>query len=169
MPNIYESIEESQNCNNCEKIHKWQIEHIKHMRTEHDRYNTIVCSLGYGSLITILNLVKNDLNIWVTFTSAICLIISIGIFVFLEMKNITSSKAQTEKLTTVIYYNCKLSQIKQIYNSFYKDDLERIKFFNKWRPISLYSGFIAAGIITLGIIYPIIPKILKSFIAFILI
>lgn len=169
MSNISEEENKFQNCNDCEKIYKLQIDMVKHMRTEHDRYNTIVCSLGYGSLITILNLVKNDLNIWFTFLCAICLIISIGIFVHLEMDNITKSRNQINSLTTAIYKNYDLNEMMKVYNSFYETEQRIIEKFGKWNPISSFFGFTAAVIILIGTLVPFVPELVKYFIVFILI
>lgn len=169
MSNISEDTNEIINCNNCEKIYKLQIDLIKHMRTEHDRYNTIVCSLGYGSLITILNLVKNDLNVWIIFLSAICLIISIGIFVHLEMDNIKNSRNQINSLTTAVYKNYDLNEMMKVYNSFYETEQRIIEKFKKWNPISSFFGFTAAVIIIIGTVSPFVPELIKDFIAFILI
>ncbi|MFA6989546.1 MAG: hypothetical protein WC197_05710 [Candidatus Gastranaerophilaceae bacterium] len=150
---IFNQITETPNCKNCEKIHKWQLEHMKHTVAEHQRYNTIICSIGYGSLITILNITKDNLNDYVKTFIILFLAISISIFVGLEMQNIGRLKDQIQRLITAIYEDSGLSNIKKIYNDFYNESQKQIKSFNFLRNISKISGFISAILLILNLIY----------------
>lgn len=151
MPTIYDQIQETSNCDNCEKIHKWQIDIVRNMMTEHHRYNTIVCSLGYGTIITILNLVKDDISFTCKLWAIIPLIISIGIFVYVEMDNLAHIKLQIIRLTAIIYAGTNLDKIKQVYGEFYEDEQNRIKKFQVPRYISIATGFIAVIPLIVGI------------------
>lgn len=151
MPTIYNQIQETSNCNNCEKIHKWQIDIVRNMMTEHHRYNTIVCSLGYGTIITILNLVKDDISFACKLWAIIPLIISIGLFVYVEMDNLANIKLQISRLTAIVYAGISLDKIKQIYGEFYQEEQKRIIKFKMPRYISIVAGFISIIPLIIGI------------------
>lgn len=162
MASIYDSIQETENCKNCEKFHKMQFDYSRHIIAEHHRYNTIVCSLGYGSLITILNFTKDNIYDFIKILVIVCLIISIGIFVNLEMGNLEILKAEIAKLTEAIHSNCELSAIKQIYNEFYTAYQIRMKSFNVLKDISRKTGFASAILLIIGILLPIIIHMLTN-------
>lgn len=153
MASIHDSIQETKNCKNCEALHKWQYDYTRHLIVEHNRYNTIVCSLGYGSILTVLNLIKDNLNYGWRISIAMPLILSIAIFVYVEIQNITSLKYQIERLTAAIHSNCELSVIKQVYNEFYEESHKKNNKFQILKKISTFAGFLSVIILGIRMFY----------------
>lgn len=149
MSGIFNEIHETKNCANCEKIHKWQYDYTRHIVTEHHRYNTIVCSIGYGSFLTILNLLKDNLNYAWRISVILPLMLSIAIFVYVEMQNIVSLKYQIQRLTAAIHSNCQLSVIKQVYNEFYEESQKKNVKYQILKNISVISGFLSVIILAI--------------------
>jgi hypothetical protein len=168
--NQFDGIIETDNCKNCKNAFKWQVEVVKNVFIEAQRYNTIVCTIGYGSLITIFNFAKDDLNDMLKLPILLSFAISICIFVLIEMKNIEHLQKRVNELLELLYYKeteekpILIFFLKDIYNNFYKKDEDYKKENKIFLDISFFTGAISFFLLIIGLLLPFLNHSILNYI-----
>lgn len=156
--NIYDNVEISGNCKDCkrcetcEKIHRWQLEYLKNVFSNAEKYNSVICSVGYLSFLTILNNFKNELYFWSKISIYIPLSISIFTFIIFEIHKNERINLQVSKLIEAINTWAGLKVSKIIYDSFAKIESEFKEKNLILRNISIISGYISVILFLINIV-----------------
>ncbi len=95
------SHDEDNYCNNCIERLKLHFEHFKRSADEEQKYTSLVCSLGYVTLISIFSFIQKNLIIQHKCIFICCLFISIFPFIINEIwkmyMGIENNKYQNEQ------------------------------------------------------------------------
>lgn len=79
---------------------------------EMDKYNSLVCSIGYVSILAVLSYTHNSMDKTFLFFACFCYLLSVAIFVIFEIKKVFLNNIYRQKISTNLeeYVNEKISK-----------------------------------------------------------